>query len=620
MKLRPVRGSVSEAKTVPPEKALAKIEPGMSIFIGTGVAEPRTLVKALLRSEAGNLQDLELIQIVSLGDVITMKEPLPRKLRLKTFFHGWVATEAIQAGTVDLIPSRFSRIPNLIASGRIPIDVAFVQVSSPNEAGYCSLGTALDAAYLAMEKASLVVGEINPQVPHTFGDTFVPLSAFDFMVDATEPPLYFDRWPVDDVFDRVAANVASVIEDGSCLGFSIGPLYEALGKHLTGKRNLGIHSPFVTDALMDLIKSGAVTNRYKETFRGKSLVSYAFGTEELMVWLNRNPMVEFQCIDKVFSPTRIGRNPRFMSIFPARKVDLSGNIALHFGQGNVAAGPGEVMDFFNGAELSFGGRTVFALPSRNRQGQANIRLSVEEFPNLFSLRESVDMIVTEYGVAYVRGRTVRERAQALIDVAHPEDRPGLVEQGKESRILFPDQICLAESAHLYPAEIATRRVFKHGVEIAFRAIKPSDEEDMRHLFYRFSDRAVYYRYFSPIKTMPHAKMQSYVNVDYGKTLSIVGIVGEYGKGRIIAEARYVRDPQRPAADIAFVVDEEFHGWGIASFMYEMLVRLARERGIEKFTADVLGTNKAMMKVLEKGGLPFRARLEQGVYELEIPLG
>ena len=608
-----------EDKVVPPQEALQKIKPGMSIFIGTGVAEPRTLVKHLMASREANLQDLELIQLVSFGEAISPKEVDSRKFRLKTFFSGWVASEAITAGRIDLIPSRFSQIPGLIQSGQVPIDAAFVQVTAPNEAGYCSLGVAVDVAREAMERASLVVGEINRQIPLTYGDTFVPLSDFHFLVESTEPPIYFNRWPVDPVFDQVAANVASVIEDGSCLGFSIGPLFEALGKHLANKRNLGIHSPFVTDALMDLIKSGAVSNRHKEVFRGKSLVSYAFGTATLMAWLNRNPLLEFQGIDKVFDPTQIGRNPRYLALLPARKVDLSGRIALHAGKGNVAAGPGEAVDFVNGAELSRGGLAIFALPSRNLQKQPNILMSVDDFPNQFSLRESVDMVVTEYGVANLKGRTVRERAQALIDIAHPDDRPGLVDEAKKGKILYADQIFLAESAHLYPAQVATRQIFKGGQEVHFRAIKPSDEEGMRHLFYRFSDEAVYYRYFSPIKTMPHHKMQQYVNVDYRRAMSIVGLSGDSGEGQIIAEGRYVKHLDRPDADIAFVVDEKVQGLGIATFLYQMLIRLARERGIKAFTADVLGTNRAIMKVLEKGGLPIKAILKEGIYELNIPL-
>jgi acyl-CoA hydrolase/RimJ/RimL family protein N-acetyltransferase len=604
--------------TVPVERVLKQIKPGMKIFVSTAVAEPRTLIKALMQSDMGNLSDLELIQLVSLGEAISIKELQTHKFRLKTFFSGWVASDAITSGLVDLIPSRFSRIPRLIESGRISIDAAFVQITPPNEAGYCSLGVGVDVARRAMEHADIVVGEINTKIPRTMGDTYSPLSDFDFLVEATEPPIYYPRWEVDDVFDRVAANVAALIDDGSCIGYSVGPLYEGLSRHLVRKKHLGVHSPFFTDPLMDLVKSGAVTNRLKEIFRGQSVASYALGSPELMSWLDQNPLVEFQPVDKVWEPTQIGRNKRFVAILPARKVDLGGRIALHFGKGNVAAGPTEAADFVTGAELSPGGFSVFALPSRNRDGDPNIKMSVQDFPNLFGSGDSVDMVVTDFGVAFMRGRTVRERAQALIDVAHPDDRAELVKQAKEQHILYADQIFLAESAHLYPADIATKRTFKGDLSLRFRATKPSDEEEMRRLFYRFSDESVYYRYFSRIKTMPHARMQEYVNVDYSNAMSIVGLVGEPGQGHIVAEARYVRLQDSNYADVAFIVDEEYQGHGIASFLLKMLIRLAKERGIQGFTADVLTSNRGMRKVFERSGLTAKATLDSGAYHLVMP--
>jgi acyl-CoA hydrolase/GNAT superfamily N-acetyltransferase len=605
-------------RLAPPEQALARIEPGMSIFIGTGAAEPGTLLNDMLQSRETHLSDLELIQIVSMGNAICRKQIASARYRLKTFYSGWVASEAITAGRVDLIPCRFSRIPQLIARGQIAIDAAIVQVAPPTESGYCSLGIAVDAARQAMDKATVVIGEVNPWMPQTFGDTFVPISDFDCLVEGHKPPLTFDRWPVAPVYERVAANMAGVIEDGSCLGFSIGPLFEALGSHLVRKRHLGIHSPFFTDALMDLVRSGAVSNRHKQIYRGKCLASYALGTNDLMRWLDRNPLVEFQGLDKVFDPLQIGRNPKFVAILPARRVDLSGRVALHADKGSVTAGPGEAADFINGAEISTGGLTLFGLPSRNLGNTPNICLSVEDMPNQLNLKESVDMVVTEYGTANLRGRTVRERAQALIEIAHPEDRPDLVAQAKAANILFPDQIFLADSAHLYPSEIDTRHTFKNDIAVRFRAIRPSDEEGMRRLFYRFSDQAVYYRFFSPIKVMPHAKMQTYVNIDYRRVLSIVGLVGAPGEGRIVAEARFVCHGDRPYGDVAFVVDEEHQGLGMATFMYRMLIRLARERGLQGFTADVLASNKAMLKVFEKGGESVTSVLEDGVYALTIP--
>jgi acyl-CoA hydrolase len=607
-----------EAAVVSPETVIAKIKPGMSVFLGTAVAEPRTMVRHLMTSEAKNLEDLELIQLVSFGDAVSLRSLRSQNFRLKTFFAGWVANEAIEEGRVDLIPGRFVRIPQLIESLLRPVDAAIVQITPPDEDGFCSLGIAIDVAHEALEHAAICVGEINTQIPRTFGDTFVRISEFDFLVRAKDPLIYFERWKTDEVWDQVAQNVASLIEDESCLAFSIGPLYEALAKSLADKRHLGIHSPFFTDPLMDLMKCGAVSNRRKEAYRGKALTSYAFGTWKLMQWLDNNPLVEFQRIDNVFNPLIIGRNSRFVTIVMAKIVDLYGRIGLFTGKGNVASGPAEVMDFLIGTELSEGGRSIFALTSRDPNDNPNIRLSIADLPNQFGAFESVGAVVTEYGVANLEGRSLRERAQALIDIAHPVDRADLVQRAKEKKILYHDQIFLEESARLYPNDIAETHKAKNDLEIRFRAIRPHDEEGMRHLFYRFSDEAVYSRYFHSVSSMPHAKMQEYVNVNWNQVMSIVGLVGEEGKGRIIAEARYIKIPGNLFAEVVFIVDEKYQQAGIATLMYEMLVRLAIERGVKGFVAEVLFSNIGMMKVFKKGQLPVKARLESGVYHLEIP--
>ncbi len=305
-------------------------------------------------------------------------------------------------------------------------------------------------------------------------------------------------------------------------------------------------------------------------------------------------------------------------MLPARKVDLSGKIALHTGKGNVATGPAEVMDFFNGAQISQGGRCIFALPSRNREDKPNIVLSVDNFPNRFSLKESIDMVVTEYGFASLTGHSLRERAQALIDIAHPDDRPELVEQAKKGKILYADQIFIPGSANLYPMDIAVEHTFRSGIKVRFRAVKPSDEEGMRRLFYRFSEKQLYERFFRRIRIMPHPKMQEYINVDWNQVTSIVGLVGVPGEGKIIAEARYIREKDRPYAEVAFLVDKRYQGLGIGSFMYRLLEKHAKEQGIEGFSAEVLFSNIGMMKVFKKCADRVEAKLENGVYELIIP--
>ena len=314
---------------VSPATVFSMIKPGMTIFIGTGPAAPRTLMKILLDADERNIRDIELIQLAVQGDVILSIDKIhARNYRLKSFFSGFVSSNTISSGQIDLIPAYASQIPKILKSGRIPIDVAFIQITPPNEAGYCSLGPAVDVAREVMEQAKIVVGEINEELPFTFGDTFVSIKDFDLLVHSTRAPVIYERFRVTEEMDKVAANVASIIKDGDCLNFSHSPLFEALSAHLTSMKDLGIHSLYFTDALADLVKSGAVTNYRKSPFRGKSLTSYALGSQELLKWLDRNPLVDFQGTDYVCNPQLIAENPQFTAIYESSKVDLLGGVAF----------------------------------------------------------------------------------------------------------------------------------------------------------------------------------------------------------------------------------------------------------------------------------------------------
>jgi RimJ/RimL family protein N-acetyltransferase len=337
-----------------------------------------------------------------------------------------------------------------------------------------------------------------------------------------------------------------------------------------------------------------------------------------MQWLDHNPLVEFRSIDQVFNPIHISRTPKVVSVLPAREIDLSGRLTLHTGTGNVGSGPSEMVDFFNGALTSKGGRAIFALTSRNREGKPNILISVRKRPNQFSLWESVTTVVTEYGSVNMKGRSVRERAQSLIDIAHPDDRAGLVAEAKRRKILYPDQIFLSESAHLYPAEIGFQQTFRENIEVRFRALKPSDEENMRQLFYRLSDKSVEYRYFYPIKTMFHSDIQEYVNVDYRHSLSLIGLPDDPDCDRIVAEARFDRlSLQDPYAELSIMVDEAYQHVGVGTYLCRMLSRFAQERHLKGFTADVLTENTKMHHVLKKMGWNMKTQRVGGVNRLTM---
>jgi RimJ/RimL family protein N-acetyltransferase len=393
-------------------------------------------------------------------------------------------------------------------------------------------------------------------------------------------------------------------------------LFEALVPYLSDKKDLGFHSLYFTDAMAELVNSGAVNNRRKSPFRGKSLASYALGTKELMTWLDRNPLVEFQGIDWVCNPRFISKNPQFVSMYEARKVDLMGSIAFPL-KGAVITGPGEGIDFFKGAEASKDGRTIIGLPSRNADGKSNILVSIQNYANQLRLKESVHMLATEYGVAVLKWRSLRERAQAIIDIAHPDDREDLIKQARERKLIYPNQIYVTRSAHLYPSHIFQTKRFKGGNDIRFRAMKPSDEEAMRRFFYRCTREMIFYRFFYSIKTMSHDKMQEYVNVDYEREVSIVGFGGKKGDGRIIAEARLIQEESSNFGEVAFLIDVVYQGMGVASYLLELLIVEARRRGLAGLTAQVLAENQAMIKVFEKTSLPLKINLDSGVYLVKI---
>ena len=608
-----------EDRLVTPESVLNHIKPGMTVFIGTGPAAPRTLIRTLFDVDAHNIRDLELVQLAVQGETILSLDKLHApNYRLKTFFAGYVAADTIAEGLLDLVPAYTSEIPQIIRSRRIDVDVAFIQITPPNESGYCSLGTAVDVAREVMEKASLVVGEVNPEMPFTYGDTFVSIEEFDLLVRADRAPITYEPYPVTDVMKTVAANVASVIRDGDCINYGHGPLFEALVPYLSDKKDLGLHSLCFTDAMAELVNSGAVTNHRKSPFRGKSLASYALGTKDLFKWLHKNPIVEFQGIDWVCNAQYIANNPQFVCIYEGRKADILGSVAFPL-RGSVITGPGEGIDFYKGAEASKDGGTIIGLPSRDEEGKPNILVTIKNFANILRLRESVHTMVTEYGVAMLKWRPLRERAQAIIDIAHPDDREDLVKKAREMKIIYPNQIYVTRSAHLYPSYVAYTKTFKGGKTVRFRAMKPSDEEAMRRFFYRCSRETVFYRFFYSIKTMSHDKMQEYVNVDYAKEFSVVGFGGKKGEGKIIAEARLVASDEGDMGEVAFLVDEDYQGIGIGSYLMDLLIVEARNRGLWTLSAQVLSDNQPMIKVFEKTGLPLQSRLESGVYQVSITL-
>ena len=286
-------------------------------------------------------------------------------------------------------------------------------------------------------------------------------------------------------------------------------------------------------------------------------------------------------------------------------------------KGAVITGPGEGIDFFKGADASQGGTTIIGLPSRDAQGNPNILLTTENYTNQLRLRESVQIIATEYGVANIKWRSMRERAQAIIDIAHPDDREALIKEARDRKILYSNQIFLSNSGHFYPSRLDHTKTFKNETEVRFRAMKPSDETAMRRLFYRCSREMIFYRFFYSIKTMDHNKMQKYVNVDYQKEFSLVGMDPNSDDREIIGEARMIRDDRTYFGEVAFLIDDAFQGLGIGTHMLDVLIGRARDMGLKGLTAEVMADNQPMIKVFEKAGLPMDVSIDNGIYRVTM---
>jgi acyl-CoA hydrolase/RimJ/RimL family protein N-acetyltransferase len=586
-------------KVLSTSQVLEKLKPGQKIFVSSGVAAPGKLLSAIAGSDARNIRDLEIIQLISLGRYLTTSSEY-RQYRLKTFNIGESISKEIAEGKVDFIPANLMELPYIFLSGAVAVDVAIIQTSAPDDKGFVSLGVAVDVANIVIKQASLVIAEINPNMPVTHGETAIHLSSIDYIVESDLPLIERENKPYDATVDRIGWNISNLIEDGATVVLHVGRIFNAVAAHLKNKKNLGILTHVVSDWAIDLINSGAISLDRSRYTGGLITASYCYGSRALYEYVDRNPVFEFYPIARLSNPFVVRRIKSLISIMNVKKIDISGESVIFHSGDNLLTGYESKLNFAVAATISKKGKAIVALNSVDKEGRSNIVIKHDcDTDNPHSTLGVVKYIVTEYGVANLFGKSIRERALAMIDIAHPDHRESLLEQAKALNYVYRDQIYVARYAASYPAGLETRKSLKDGLEIKIRPIKPSDEDMMRRLFYNFSDESKYFRYFASKPVMPHKEMQKYVNIDYRDVLSVVAIVEKGRNERIIAEARYAYDKRADAYEIAFIVDEEFQGKGVATFMLNYLIKIARDRGIVWFVAYVLPRNEAMLKVFEK---------------------
>lgn len=620
MNKKPVRtGKDHHPPVISPDQVLELLKPGQKIFVSSGVAAPGKILTAIASSDARNIRDLEIIQLITLGKYLTSTSEY-RQYRLKTFNIGESISKDIAEGKVDFIPANLMELPYIFLSGAVGVDVAVIQTSLPGENGFVSLGVAVDVANIVIKQASLVIAEINPNMPVTLGETFVHISSFDYIVESDLPLIERQNKPYDAIVDRIGWNISNLIEDGATVALHVGRVFNAVADHLKNKKNLGIVTHVVSDWAIDLVNSGAISLDRSRYNGGLITASYCYGSRALYEYVDRNPIFEFYPIARLSNPFVVRRIKSLIGIMNVKKIDISGESVIFHSGDNLLTGYESKQNFAVAATISKKGKAIVALNSVDKQGCSNIVIKHDcDIDNPHSTLGVVKYIVTEYGVANLFGKSIRERALAMIDIAHPDHRESLLAQAKALNYVYADQIYVARHAANYPAELETRKSLKDGLEIKIRPIKPSDEDMMRRLFYNFSDESKYFRYFASKPVMPHKEMQTYASIDYQDILSIVAIVEKGRNERIIAEARYAYDKRSEAHEIAFIVDEEFQGKGVATFLFNYLVKIARDRGIKTFIAYVLPRNEAMLKVFEKTKLPVTRLFEDDAVAIRFDL-
>jgi len=607
-------------KLVEPEAVLDLIKPGNRVFLSSGPAMPLRMVDAIVHSERRNILDLELIQLITLGNHLTPDTKAVPNFRLKTFKVGESISKDINEGKVDFIPANLVEIPFILDTGALGVDVAIVQTSPPDKRGFVSLGVAVDVANIAIKKASIVVAEVNPNVPVTYGETMVHVDQFDYLVSSDIPLIERERKPYDAVMDRIGWHISNLIEDGSALVLHAGRMFDAIARNLKTKRELGITTNVISDWVIDLMEAGAISMERSHLRGGMVSTSYCYGTRRLYDYVDRNPIIEFHPLARMVNPFVIQRIPKLTSIMNVKKIDVSGESVIFHSGDNLLSGYEGKLNFSIAAAFSHQGKAIVALQSEDQDGQSNIVIHHEdETGRVRATLGTARYVVTEYGIANLFGKSIRERVLAMIDIAHPRHRERLLTQAKIYGYAYPDQIYVSSHAANYPVELETVKTFKDNLELMFRPIKPSDEDMMRRLFYDFPDESKYLRYFAKVSIMPHREMQKYVNIDYDSTLSIVGVLKRDRAETIVAEARYSYDAAEQTYEMAFIVDERYQNRGISTFMLGYLLKIAKERGIQTLSASILPVNEKMLKVFQKAGIQPVSKYEDGVIRMRFTL-
>lgn len=577
------------------------VRPGSRVFLGGGASVPFALVRSMLK-HADKFKDIEIVHIHGLGETPWIDPRYEHVLRTNSFFLTPALRDAVERGQADYTPCAMSEVPALFLSGRMPLDVALIQVSPPDESGMCSLGVSVDVVLAAIRSARIVIAQTNPKMPRTGGDTRIPAKRIDYFLHHSSPLPETEPGQLDERHERLGRYAAQLIEDGATIQAGLGNSPEAVLRALRKHRNLGIHSGMFNDALMELVLCGAADHSRKNYKPGKIIASHVLGSRKLYKFVDGNPDVELHPSDWVNDPQRISRNDRMVSINGAREVDLTGQVVRDSSGHRFYGGIGALQDFIRGAGRSKGGRPIIALTSTSDDGRhSRIVTGLEAGSGVCTGRGDVHFVVTEYGIASIYGRSIRERVARLVEVAHPDHRESLL-AGARARGWLPQFFTMPAT----PTGEPGRKVESSWIEFScgrflLRPLHPSDMKALQDFFYSHDEETVRLRYGYHRDRMTGESAYKLAAVDQTKDLALGLFIENRGRQDLRAIGRYYLDDNGTSAEAAFVVHESTRRSGMAGFLLGELAAVAKRRGVMELWADVLPENRAMAGLFLKAG-------------------
>jgi acyl-CoA hydrolase/RimJ/RimL family protein N-acetyltransferase len=606
-------------KFAPEDVIFKNIRRGNRIFISTACGEPQYLVSALMNYVESNpkaFADTEIFHIWTLGLAPYADVKYTYNFRHNSFFIGNNTRSSINAGLADYTPIFLSQVPGLLKSKRIPIDIALIQTSLPDRSGFVSLGVSVDITKTAIANASIIIAQTNTHMPRVHGNTFINIKNIDYILHHDEKILEFSPTIPDEIAQQIGKHVARIVNDGDTIQLGYGSVPNAILHHLKHKKHLGVHTELLTDSLVELVKEGVVDNSRKNLDNGKSVASFCMGVEETYKYINDNPLFEFQPMDYTNDPLVISRINNMTAINSALQVDLTGQASAESIGHTFYSGIGGSADFMRGTILAPGGKTILVLQTTARDGTVSrIVPFLDTGAGVTLNRGDIHYIVTEYGIAYIHGKNIRERAMDIIAIAHPKFRPWLVEEARKYNIIYKDQAFIPGKKGEYPEHLETYRTTKTGLNILLRPVRINDEGLIKDLFYSLSDQSLRRRFMSPRTDVPHKLRQEFVIIDYSEKMVVLAVFKKEGKEIALGMGQYIKDPSTNTAEAAFTVREDYHDQGIATEILRYLVLLAKNDGLHGFTAEVLFENRPMMRVFEKMDFGIQRTIDGNSYSI-----